>query len=563
MNNRLSCFAALSRAALAGLFLLAARELRAERLFVGLLEADSYQSVIYGASAFSRVADLPIMLETISAELSKNLALPSFTGVSAQETLRIVQSADPALPLTADNPANVAIIPLTDNGTALLSAYASAYTKKTPLRSTTTLFESPSDTNLLPRVVVAIADRHALTSPSRDALAWAWDNRTRLIDSPAQSIPGTLRVLVNAQRFADLLGTRSGMTEAFFNADKLLRDFETLSFGLAMDGQALALTLRGKPKEQTDLSALGSALRQPEPALWRGLPDNAFFASLSACAAPKLWDAYLGKTRFRLLHPTADLAPQAAFGSERLLYLAPTAGKQGLCFVQIEAVTNAVVVREAIRNLHTVGAKDGVLLKREAPRQAGATQIETYGITLQPPPAAPGAAASQPSTFFTLLSLFLKQAVLETAVADGYLVTVIGPPRSLENELPNLAFPEKSLPLNRKISGQDPALTGTLTVGSSLQLATLLRYIVSIMPGVKPEHLRVLPVGGDGATFGISLSEDHTLTASLRFQANEIAALQRINRDGRDVLQELFFQMFSSQMMNLQPPPASAEKPKP
>jgi hypothetical protein len=162
------------------------------------------------------------------------------------------------------------------------------------------------------------------------------------------------------------------------------------------------------------------------------------------------------------------------------------------------------------------------------------------------------------------MSLFLKQAMLETAVADGHLITAIGPALSLDNELANLKFPKKGLTLNRKICGQDAALDSNLDVGSSLKLASLLRYIVSIMPGVKPEHLRVLPISGDGASFGISQSEDHTLTASLRFQANEIEALQRINRDGREVLQELFFQMFTSQMMNLKATPQREEgNPKP
>ncbi len=551
-------------AALAALLLMLAQGSRAERLFVGILEADSYQSVIYGASAFSRVADLPIALEMVSAALAKNMALPSLTGVSVQDALRIVQSVDPALPLTADNPANVAIVPLADNGSALLGAFAAAYKKRTPLAAAT-LFEEPSDTNLVPRVAVAIANHHALASASSAALAWAWENRSRLVDAPSQSIPGTLRVLVNPQRLADLLGTRSEKASTILNVDKLLRDFETFSFALSMDGQALALTVRGKPREQSALSTLAASLRPPRERFWLGLPDDAFFASLSACGAPTLWDAYLGTTRIRLLRPAAELAPPEAFGGERLLYLAPTPDKKGLCFVQIEPVTNAAAVREAIQKLHTPEAKDGLVLKREAPRRTGDTQIETYGITLQPPAAGAGAAArsADPSTLFTLMSLFLKQAVLETAVANGCLITAIGPARSLEHELSSLSFPEKPLTLNRKISVQDTALAGNLDVGSSLHLASLLRYIVSIMPGVKPEHLRVLPVGGDGATFGISQSADRTLTASLRFEANEIAALQRINRDGREVLQELFFQMFASQMLNLQPPPGAGVGPKP
>jgi hypothetical protein len=554
------------RFVLPGFLLMLAQGARAERLFVGVLETDGFQSAIYDASAFGRGADLPSVLEMVNTALSKNMALPSFAGVSGQDTLRIVQSVDTALPLNADNPSNVAIIPLIDNGATLLRAFAAAYGKRTPLVAATTLFENPSDTNLLPRVAVAIAGHHALTSTSRDALAWAWNNRTQLIDAPPQRIPGTLRVLANPQRLADLLGTRSAKVAPLLNVDRLLRDFETISFAVAMDGQAIALTVRGKPKAQTALSALVTAQRLPQERFWLALPDNAFFASLSACDAPKLWDDYLGNMRFRLLRPVTGLAPQESFGGERLVYLAPTPSKQGLCFVQIEPVTNAAAVREAIQKLQTADAKDGVTLKREAPRRAGSTLIETYGIRLQPPADAPGSTAkpSETSTLFTLMSLFLKQAVLETAVADGHLITVIGPAYSLEHQLSQLTFAEKLLTLNRKISGQDTALDGRLTVGSSLQLAALLRYIVSIVPGVKPEHLRVLPVGGDGATFGICQSEDRTLTASLRFQANEISALQRINRDGREVLQELFFQMFTSQMMNIQvAPQREGDKPTP
>ncbi|MEI7900981.1 MAG: hypothetical protein WCK89_12080, partial [bacterium] len=151
---------------LTGLLFMMTSAVRAERLFVGILEADSYQSVIYGASAFSQVSDLPVALEMVNAALAKNMALPSFAGVSAKDMLRIVQSVDPALPLNADNPANVAIIPLADSGSALLGALALAYKTQTPL-ATATLFENPSDTNLLPRVAVAIVGHHALTSTSR------------------------------------------------------------------------------------------------------------------------------------------------------------------------------------------------------------------------------------------------------------------------------------------------------------------------------------------------------------------------------------------------------------
>ena len=543
------------RAGLAFLFLGAASDSRAERLFVGILEADSYQSIIYGSAAFSRVADLPLALEMVQTSLAKNLALPALDGIATSETLRIVQTIDTALPSSPDNPANVALIPLADKGETARETFASAYRKQTQLEGIGTLFEDPSNTNLTPRVAVAVADRHLLTSSSSDALTWAWENRTKLLDAPPQSIPGTFRILVNPQRFADLLGSRSEKASSVLNVDRIIRDFDALSIGLTLDGQAFGIVVRGTPKKGSALDTLAASWRQPRPKLWNALPDGAFFASVSACDKADLWESYLGETRSRLLNPFAGLVSQNAFTGERICYLAPSKDRQSLSFVQIEPVTNAAPVLAAIRKLDTWKQGD-ILLTRKPLRQAAGTQIETYTIAMQPP-VATGAAGkpAEPSVLFTILSLFLKKAVLETTVTDGHLITVIGTEHALDDELQVLALPNRPLNLHLEISGQDPALNEDLTTGASLHLASLLRYVVSLMPEVKPEQLRLLPLGGDGATFGISQA-GRTVTASLRFHANEIATLQRINRDGREVLQELFFQMFAKQMMDRQTPPA-------
>jgi hypothetical protein len=44
---------------------------RAERLFIGILEADSIQSIHYGAAAFSRISDLPLVQEQVQARLAQ------------------------------------------------------------------------------------------------------------------------------------------------------------------------------------------------------------------------------------------------------------------------------------------------------------------------------------------------------------------------------------------------------------------------------------------------------------------------------------------------------------
>ena len=529
---------------------------RAERFFVGVLEADSYQSVIFGASAFSRVADLPIVLELLNGALTESMALPSFTGISPSDRVRIIRTVDPAQPLSESNPADVAILPLAGGGPDLLAAFSEVY-KKQSRTEPATLFESPSTTNLLPRVWVALSGKHALTSVSEEALAWAWKNRSQLIDAPSQDGQGTLRFLVNPQRFAELLGARSdSKSNSLFRVDKLVSDFETLSFALSVDGQALSVTASGQPKAGTPLDSLAASLCKPEERYWRVLPDNAFFAALSAGKLPHAWDPYLGNARVLLLRPASGLAPPAAFGDERVTYLSPTPSKRGMCLVQVEPVRDEPAVRQVIQKLHTQGSLGGMALSREQPRRSGDLLIETYAIDLNPADESPraGSAQAEPSTLFTVMSLFLKQAVLEAAITNGHLITVVGPRNTLESQLSNLSFDAKPLTLLRKISVHSPHLGEGVTAGSTLQLASLLRHIVSIMPGVKPEHMRVFPLGGDGATFGVSRDASQRLTASLRFETNEIAALQRINRDGREVLQELFFQMFTQQMMNLQAP---------
>lgn len=526
---------------------------RCERLFVGILEADGYQSVLYGASAFSRVADLSLALELVSAGMAESFLLPNNSCVAPSELFRVVQTVDPAQPRNDDNPANVAILPLSGNEGAVHTLFATAYSSRRDIPPLT-WYERPKVTNLPARVALAFTGKHLLTSRSQEAIQWAWDNRSRLVDAPSQSIPGTVRVLVNPQRLADLLGARSEQAASVFDTDAFLRDFETFSFSLTLDGQAVTLSLRGKPKPGSALETLALSLRSPLSQLWNGFPDDAFLVSVSGCDKEESWNAYLNQSLGNLARPLPQDLPRTSFSGDRLSYLSATRDKQGLCWTRIEPVKSAEPVQEAIKRLQTVKVADGVALVKQPARRRGSVDIETYSLSFrQPEPGKKGSAqAAEPSTLHTLMALFLKQAVVEAAVTEGYLVLTLGPRQSLDDQLESLRFREKALPLPRKIALQDPALVSTLCLGGTLQLASLLRQTVSIMPDVKPEHLRAFPVWGDGMAFGICAAEDHTLTASIKVQSTEIAALQRINRDGREVLQELVFQLFSNQVLHLQ-----------
>ena len=529
---------------------------RAERLFVGILETDSIQSIHYGTAAFSRIADLPLIQEQVQARLAQALLLPAQAGIATAAPLKIVQSVDPDSPPAPDNPANVAIIPLADDGTMIRQAFAAAYAQHKS-QDAFTLYEAPSDTNRAPCVAVAVADRHLFTSVSLPALTWAWQNRAKFLEAPAQSLPGTIRILVNPQRMADLTGARRAQAAGIVDLDRLLRACETLSFSFTLEGAALALTLRATAKQGAALDALLASWRAPSETLWHAVPDNAFFMSLGAADRPDLWVPFLGKQRHRLFAPTSGSLPDTALAGDHLDYIAPTRSGKGLCRVQLQPVKDPDAARAAIRTLADAGVTNSVSFKHLRQRESGGTAIETYAITLKPTEptqaAAPGPAA--PAFSHILLSLLLKRAVLECAVHNGHCVTVIGPEGAIDEHLPPVTFAARPLPLNRRIGGQDPALNPELTFGGLLRAAELVRHTVTIMPEIKPEQARLLPRGGDGATFGI-VHNGRTLTASLRVQSNEIAALQRLNREGRAVLQEVFFQIFANQMMDMKIPSA-------
>ncbi len=528
---------------------------RGERLFVGILEADSYQSVIYGASAFSRLADLPLVLDLVQTGLTRAMNVPTFAGIAENEPLRIIQTIEDSLPISSENPANIALIPLNDNGRSLLEAYASTYQSKTPKTPFIT-FSNPSDTNLSQNVTVAIVKRHLLASTSPDALEWAWQNRTRLLEAPLQSIPGTIRVLVNPKRFADLLALELAKTESFLKTDLLLHEFESFSFGVTFEGQALTLTLRGAPLAESTLATLVSAMRSPTSDLWERLPKNAFFASLSACDAPSLWNKYLGKTQFRLLRPYSEILSDDLVSGDRLRYLAATDQPSGICLVNREPIKNAKRVEEALRNLHTRRVNDGITLTPLPQRQVNGVTIISYDVSYDSTALTKDSESSDTALLMTFLSLLLKHATLEATVDQGQLITVIGPEKAIDHVLKARSFSNQSLTLERRIRVQNQAFTEPLNTGATLRLAALLRHLVTIIPEVKPEQIRMLPIGGDGTTFGITHEADRTITASLRIHTNELAALQRINRDGRAVLQELFFQMFARQMIETKKTPS-------
>ena len=136
-----------------------------------------------------------------------------------------------------------------------------------------------------------------------------------------------------------------------------------------------------------------------------------------------------------------------------------------------------------------------------------------------------------------------------SAVNDN-LITVVGSPNPFNRKLAADLFAAKPIQLHRMLQTQSRSLSADdMAVAGQLKASALLRHVVTMVPDIKPEQVRNFPAGGDGAFAGLCIGQQRDIKATVRVSANEISALQRANRDGRKLLQDMLFQIFARQMM--------------
>lgn len=519
-----------------------------EQMFVSILEADSLESINYGAVGFSRTADLPLVREQVEAWLNGSVLVPKLAGIAPNELLRIVLTVDPGKPIDKNNPASVALLKVIDDGTTARQELAAAYQRQRDERDFA-IYEEPHDTNMVARVAVATTGHWLITSESVEALGWVWENRQRLIGAPRQTLPGTFRVLVNPQHFADLYGARIEVLLPLFKFGEFLREFETLTLSFTLSGLYAGVTISGTPLKETALAALVDSWQLPEESFWSAVADQPYFVSLGSYADGAQWQPFLVENSFEIFKPFVEGVDPGV----RVTQIVATRDNKGLCLVQQSRVKSGEAATARMRALADNQSESATFkLKHGRSRQVGGSTIEVYEFEQQK---FSTDIENSTSLLQALLMLVIRNAVLEVTVVNDWQVIMLGPQGALDELLPPRDYQARHLTLNRVIGNQDDALDHDLVFGGKLLSSSLLRQAVTIMPEAKQEQVRRLPLGGDGAFWGIKKRDD-TLVASLRIYANEIAALQRINRDGRATLQEIFFTIFTKQLMEMQVPKA-------
>ncbi|MFA7172016.1 MAG: hypothetical protein WC340_01160 [Kiritimatiellia bacterium] len=522
-----------------------------ERLFVGILETESYHSLELSVAAFANVTRMPELNAQLKAKASQLTALPVISGFVKDKRLRVIQSIDPAELLSDINPANTAIIPIKDEGKEIERLLNESYSACDLWHSKINVYSKPLSTTLFPSVAIAKQGQWLLASRSQEALLWIIEN-PKLLNAPPLPQKGTLKYLINPQRAAAILKAQSDLTlMQFFKPIEILQELEMCSFALALEPQSLTITAEATPLPGAQLTTLAKTLRKPEATLLNSAPPSTFLLSISKCEEPEIWNRFALNLQQHISPALTQLNTKKLFTGERVQYLAPSKDKKGLVFVQLEPLDNASAVMDAIKILDTTTPSDAAItLEKIAPSAASQSDSVCYKLHLKPKDE-----QSEPSAIYTIASLFIKHAYLEMAIKDNQLIIVVGPKNSLAEVVSRILGSPRDISLLTELNIRNDSFSHDPLSGIKLELTKLLRFTASMIPHITQQQLATLPEGGYGLTFGLDKGSGALIKGSFQISADEFSALKNISTTGRELMQKLLMSMLAQRIERIELPP--------
>lgn len=520
--------------------------LRSEPLFVSILEMDSYEFARQSVRYFEGKTGLDAYSGELDAFFAKSIPLPAGYWLAHNKPIRFVTALDTAKPLSDENPAVLSIVPMIDRGDRLLDASSALYRERGKSEADVHTFRSPASTNLAPEVHLAFDGTLALMSRSRETLDWGWKVRDRFIKSSLAVLPGTFRLLVNAQRFAGLLPLFAPDVARYGICAEILKNFPTAFVTLDVRPQGLGVAVRGIPKENSPLAAQAELWSAPPPKLWTRIPRDPIFACVSCSKPPSFVKNYFPCPYDGLFAPLLPLFPESVFEGPAVSFLTATDDGKGLCFLSCANVADNTDLGVAAARLP--GAGGAIKWTALPSRRALDTTVYRFRAELMKDKLKQ---ASQTEALLQMvLQLFLQKTLMEAFVKDGELVVMLGPDRPLaEAGWEKILRPMPSLQtLDRELAFDPWFDSGTLLQGTRLNPSAFLSRSFSIIPGIRREQLLALPNIGDSGIFGIAKADDGTFTIGVRLPTTEIASLCKFDTDARRMLQDIFFQLLARQM---------------
>ncbi len=521
------------------LFILLSTVCSAGQLFVGIVESDSFSKMQLSLDAFCEVADLPEFKSFFCDRLTSAAGLPEARGFELDKRVRLIQTVDPAEPLSAVNPAYIAVLPIRDGGDAIKKMLEESYRNRTYWRDDINIYETPIATNLCRQVAMIQSGRFISVSPSKNALLWLCENK-KLLTAPPLDQSGTLRMLINPPRLAAVLNTRDDrrLIDSFKIVD-IMQEFELCTGALEMEAQSLTLTVQGRPLTGSPMATLLRKLNPPDTKLLNPASENCFLESISRCDDSELWRRFAPNLQYSLLPALADLSANSGLSGERAQYVCASPDSTGLMFVQIETLRDTLSLNKLIKSLEQPNEQNGIRLKRESAGQDDGSV--RYRIAMQ---AVEHNSNNNSSHLQALAALLLKNAYLEFRIVDKKLITVLGPKDAMKQVVAALDKPTGNAHLLHEINVRNASISNDLMCGTKIQCSGLIRYVASTIPHITKEQLDILPEPGYGVIFALGKSADNTqLYASIQISADELYALNHVVNDSRELIQKVLISM--------------------
>jgi len=554
---------------------LCAGSLFAESVWVATIEVDSIQSLQTGIEAFCRASDIPLppggISKLTSDTLKEVLPLPSLdTAVSFKDPIRVFVLENASEPLnTGGAPVLLFALTLPAEAKALQDQLAQVYGGRRDAGNIIT-FSAPPNPQLPANLLLSVSEGNkALLATSEAAFTW-FKQQQKLENFLPIAGSQALRACVNMKRLMEALPDGQPNPLA-----PMLGDLDYFSVAVAPNAQALTLSYGMRAKAGSLLASLiDASLKQPDAALWNGLPANALFAFIGQ--EPKAEDMQkLMKAYFQQdtpLDPIRVKLEQTLTG-DLIRYLVPTKDQKGIRLVDVNPMKDSAAAKEILKTLGQSELSPGVKLQKEGTREAGGLTIERYSLVfdvnaiMQDAMQRAGEDMPVPDMgamtgMGTVFSLFAKNIVFEFTVKDNYLISAVSPMGATDDWVPALPFAAPAVTLDKKIAALDP--TATPLLGAyELRLMPLLKQIVSMLPNVKPEHVNLFAAATDPVQVWMSRTADNTTVATVRVPTSEVAAIVKLTQQGTAVFQELFFSVIAGQMQQLmmQPVPPAAIPP--
>ena len=528
-------------------------------------------TVTVASKAMGQEAPEPAM---VVGALGGMLKAPGLAGIDTAKPVQLyvflpkldaaAKEVDPA----AMAPRTAFVLPLQGDGTV----YASAVTSMLPDS------ESIGDVKHLSNAaqpgqeiyVTIVANRAAVG----DDLETVQSLRKILSGQPATgavvAFPGTVRARLDVAACVSFVKAAKAQTLAMISAQEmppevtidpakmleaeldgllmLMSELRSYTIGVKVSPASITFCDRITPMSGTKTATWISGLKPPSSAYMKAIPENAMLASVGSGmnVMDQIAEPYadlMGKIYSAMGPPMDQMGPlmrdmmlsmKGVFSGDIALGIVPAASGKGVGFVEIIALADAIKAKKIYQDM-IEGFNDdwgkampGLVLEELPDREHKGIEIQAFSYKIEAVTNQPATPAMPSIPMMPTASMkWMEGLRWEMAFVDDHLMYTCGAEEIMNTSLDRLKAGGTALDKTDIFTGLFPSIKGNVVEVHSLSLCRTLKGLLSIIPGIKPSVLAVIPENTPGIA-GYSMAKGGNLIGIDRVSLGEIQAIQKV-----------------------------------